>query len=621
MNKKQSEITRKWLVVLMVFCALLVFLCAATWFNFMRFNEKKMSVTGTQEEADLILMLDNGSEKQERWEAQFATVDSPDTPLHFYGETVSGAMYNNKKNAIKNWKIKISPKNECYLNGFWGIEIEIHQFREGKEIVETLNSIVNNSEIKKLEVNPYLDNMMIRFLPGDYFVLSARDKVEEDVIDSEKYVGVVFNFYYDEPLDFSNYVIEYRNDIKISETWVYPVLIISWIIWICALVSFISVLSAKRRVTRELKNSVQAVSVMADLYLYAYIINPEEKTAYPIKGDDGNEIFNFESKHIQDRLYSFAEEDSKSIYTDALKEFLTLSTLDERMQNASNLVFEYVSRKIGWCAIRIFKLEPAKSSVQYILAIQVLNEEKKKLYAIEESIRQKESAVTTQGNFIDNTFFAMDSLFAEIRQTSDRLAKELPDDEYKKMLQSLSDRIEHVYLLKNCVSDLFKVDSDHFELRNESYSINAMVSRLQGILRPFYTGKNFEFQVAVDPAIPDRLYGDKERLMQILVVLLFSSMYITEKGFVRLSVKGKQKENTVELLFSVKDSAVGFSKEQLEEVQEALKYTELKPLENVSAVYMQIMNQILRRMNSELKLISVLDSGSEFYFTVEQKVE
>lgn len=617
---KNESFAGKWLGTLVASFVIILIICGAVQYQFLDFNNKEMYSSGSDTSSLVTVENDIGSEKVEKWNSEIKVSDGTDSVRRFVGETVNLKITNGYDYPIKNWSIRINPKNECYLNGFWGGSVEIHQFRNGEELVESVDSIVSNSEIKGLEVNTYVDYLMIHLQPGDYFVFNPTIRNDESSIVSGEIVGLVFNFYYIEPLDFSDYTLSYHNDIMVKRTWIYPVLIILWVVWLCALISYLSICYSNRRMKRDLQSSVQAISVMADLYLETYMINPDKQSAYLIKGNKEKSLFDFGEGSLQECVDRYIEEDCKENYREDLKQFLRIDTVEDRLGDSSSIVFEYKSKSIGWCSVRIFKLGKIKSDDQYIIAIQDINEERKKLQQVEENIRQKENEVIIQGDFLDNTFFAMNQLVAVIRGTSEGLAAALPEGEGRSMACSINNSIEHLHLLKNCIYDLFTMDTNRFELKKDAYSIVEMVDKLKGILMPFYLGKAFEFQLDIEPSIPKTLRGDRERIMQILVVLLFSSMFVTEKGFVKLSVFGKQNGNVEELIFSVRDSAMGFTEEQVMEIQEVFKDTNLKPLANASMVYLQIMNQILIRMKSELKLVSVLGSGSEFYFSIEQEV-
>lgn len=616
-----SEFTRKWATPLFLSLVVLIILHGIVVYKFLEFDNREMSVTGEDEKAAVTLTMNIGSEKGERWESYIQTSADSNATSVYTGETVMGSLQNTNQFNIRNWSVKISPVNECYLNGFWGGKMEIHQFRNGEEIVGTLEKNVGDADIQNLDVNPYVDTMMVRFLPGDYFVFYPDSVSDTAIVKAGDSIGLVYNFYYIEPLDFSDYVLVYQNDIRMGDTWVYPVIIILWTAWGCALIAFLIVCVMNNRVVRDLQNSTQAISVMADLYLVAYMLDIEKQSAYLIKGENGDSLFDFQKLEIQDSLNRYIEEECKDSYRDELTKFLDLSTIEERMKGTSSIVFEYVSKSVGWCLIRVFKLnQHNNTAARYILAIQDINGEKKKIQEIEDHVRQKENAAMTQGGFLDNTFWAMNELVAAIRGMSGKMAMELADDEQRMMAISINNSIEHLHLLKNCIYDLFKIDEDQFVINNIEYSITEMVDKLKGILTPFFMGKEFEFQQEIDADIPEKLCGDKERIMQILVVLLFSSMFVTKKGFVRLSIFGKQNGNVEELIFSVRDSAMGFTEEQVMEIQEVFRTPYLRPLENASMVYLQIMNQILLKMNSELKLVSILGSGSEFYFSIEQEI-
>jgi len=616
--KNNSESRKKWSVILTAVFIILLISYGIMWYSVLEFNNRDMVVTEDTENTTVWAKSDANNPKGERWNSTIQISENPNDTKMFVGETVNCLVTNDNKFNIINWSYEIRPAYECYLNGFWGGSVEVHQFRNEEEIVETLPGIVANSEIKNLDTIPYINSMMVCLRPGDYFIFTPNPEV--DYVLSKDSVGVVFNFYYLGSLDFSDYCVCYKNNLDLHTLWEYKLLIVIFILWLIGMACYHSLVFLNKRLLHDIKNSDQSISVMADLFLETYRINLKDYSIHLIKSNRETPILNCENKQLQDTVYQYVIDDCFEVYADDLRHFLDFSTLEQRMQDTSNLVFEYKSKTMGWISLRFFKLTGSKDTCQYILTSQDINEERLKLHTYEEHIRQAENVTLLQGSFLDTIFYALNGMVGGIRQDMGNLENTLTDESQKQLSSRVTYNIEHLLLLGNFVYDLFTIEADRFQPISENYNFYEMIEALQGMLAPFREEKEYEFILDIDKSIPAVLKGDKKRLMQILVVLLSSSMIMTKEGYIKLSVYGKKSDDTEELLFSVRDSTEGLTEEQLNEINELINNSKRKYMGNAAYVYFYIMNQILKKMGSELKIVSVYGSGSEFYFSLEQKI-
>ncbi len=82
--------------------------------------------------------------------------------------------------------------------------------------------------------------------------------------------------------------------------------------------------------------------------------------------------------------------------------------------------------------------------------------------------------------------------------------------------------------------------------------------------------KGLQLSSTVDKNVPNNLMGDPTRLAQVLINLVSNSLKFTEKGYVSISVrKLSDKNNEVELEFSVRDTGIGISQDKLHAIFDA----------------------------------------------------
>ena len=80
-------------------------------------------------------------------------------------------------------------------------------------------------------------------------------------------------------------------------------------------------------------------------------------------------------------------------------------------------------------------------------------------------------------------------------------------------------------------------------------------------------GKRLELAWHVQPDVPEALVGDAGRLRQVLLNLMGNAIKFTDRGevVVRVEVNGESPDGEVGLLFSVRDTGIGISRDNQDE--------------------------------------------------------
>lgn len=590
------------------------------WYNTIEINNRKNFFNKSTSDQSISITINSGISQNDKWETMLQLSDNPEDRQVFIGETSSCIIENHKKYELTDWTLTIPVKQECYLNGFWCGNFEVHQFRNNEEIVEEVSSSQENLSDLKIELNEYSPNLMIHLLPGDYLVYLPSEEAQETVIKPHNSTGIGFIFYYQTPVDFSDFEFVYNNHIKLNQLDYFYVILWVIIFWLLFLLTVHILFFAKKKYTTEMYNSIKSISFMADLYQEVHMINLASDTGYLVKGDQKSLMFNFLGTKVTSCFAKYIEEDCKDSYKSELASFLDLNSVSEIIQKVSSIAFEYESVSKGWFSLRFFKIEKEGKIAQLIFTVQDINEEKIKSQNEQEKIKQNEYAQLVRNTFLSTVSFSTDGILNDILAANKQVSEFLKTDEEKAFSSRIAGSIEHLRILQQCVSDMYDIETDSLQVVAEKYNPNEVVSQLLSILKPYYEGKAFEFQKNLADDIPDCLEGDKKRLMEILVLILFSALFITQKGYVKFSIFAKQKDDVEELLFSIRDSGMGFTEDQMKEVYSFLAGAKINSFDNPSLVYLKIIDSILRKMGSELKIVSEFGSGTEFYFTLKQKI-
>jgi PAS domain S-box-containing protein len=88
----------------------------------------------------------------------------------------------------------------------------------------------------------------------------------------------------------------------------------------------------------------------------------------------------------------------------------------------------------------------------------------------------------------------------------------------------------HLLGVINDILDMSKIEANKLELSNISFSFEEMLSRVADIIRFRTNERKQHFVVEIDPAIPPRLFGDDQRLAQVITNLLGNAVKFTPEG-------------------------------------------------------------------------------------------
>lgn len=202
------------------------FFIVASGFIYQYFNVKELNntpisyIAGTD---DRTIEIDacKVTEDTDTWETMLQIADdteNPDSFERYKGATCSIVIQNNQNVKISNWTLRMNISDECYLNGFWCGNFEIHQFRNGVETVEVVNSQNYDVTKIKLDKNEYSKDLMIRLAQGDYMIYIPSETANETVIESNNRVGAGAIFYFEDDLKISDFELTYYKQLKFTQS-------------------------------------------------------------------------------------------------------------------------------------------------------------------------------------------------------------------------------------------------------------------------------------------------------------------------------------------------------------------------------------------------------------------
>ncbi len=166
----------------------------------------------------------------------------------------------------------------------------------------------------------------------------------------------------------------------------------------------------------------------------------------------------------------------------------------------------------------------------------------------------------------------------------------------------------------NGLIDLSIIESGELAIIPENYNVYDMFDSIIEIAQTKLRDKSIDFQIEIEKNIPEVLWGDSERISQIILNLLKNAIKYTEKGTITLKVSRIKSETLCRLKIEVSDTGRGFKEEEIAKIYNPIETTEQSNL-NLS-----VTNYLIEKMGGTLEVSSTFGKGACFMVTLDQKI-
>lgn len=172
----------------------------------------------------------------------------------------------------------------------------------------------------------------------------------------------------------------------------------------------------------------------------------------------------------------------------------------------------------------------------------------------------------------------------------------------------------------NDILDFSKIESDNLQLECVSFHLYDLLEEVVELHILKAEEKEIKLNYLPDSEIPNFLFGDPVRLKQVLINLISNSIKFTpHKGYVELSVDMLEHDmDQVTVRFTVTDTGIGIDPSNQKRIFKPFEQGDLGTTRKYggTGLGLVISSNIIKKMGSEIKLVSDLDKGSEFYFDI-----
>ena len=229
-----------------------------------------------------------------------------------------------------------------------------------------------------------------------------------------------------------------------------------------------------------------------------------------------------------------------------------------------------------------------------------------------EAVKSKQQFLSNMSHEIRTPMNAIIG-FTKVILKTDLTAKQ------KEYLEAIKLSGDALIVLINDILDLAKVDAGKMSFEQTPFKLEASMSAMLHLFETKIQEKNLLLVKKYDTQIPKVILGDAVRLHQIILNLISNAVKFTNSGKITVSATlEEQNDKQVIIKFSVADTGIGISKTKIgtifENFQQATSST--SRIFGGTGLGLAIVKQLVEAQGGTIKVVSELDKGSTFSFTL-----
>ena len=184
-----------------------------------------------------------------------------------------------------------------------------------------------------------------------------------------------------------------------------------------------------------------------------------------------------------------------------------------------------------------------------------LNESNSQLKLANNKLKEQQKL---QREFIDIAAHELRTPIQPIIGLSNIIGSKLKDSELLKMQAVVIRNANRLSRLTGDLLDVARIESQNLRLRKERFNLNENIKNVVDDIKSEFPHTG-EIQLTFEPSSPAFIYGDKERIYQVIINLVRNAFKFTKQGIISIQVDIKRDQTIVR----IKDSGQGLAPEVL----------------------------------------------------------
>ncbi len=182
-------------------------------------------------------------------------------------------------------------------------------------------------------------------------------------------------------------------------------------------------------------------------------------------------------------------------------------------------------------------------------------------------------------------------------------------------VSTLKDSAFNLLSLINDLIDLSKIDAGFTKENTTSINIKNFIDEVIKIFADKVNKSKIEFFINIDKDVPETIKLDTQKLRYILLNIITSSIRLTERGRISVSVSTL---SPGKINFKISDTSSGISTNKLNEIFKPFALTELgnSKIGNATGLGLILAKKYIELLKGDINITSLVGKGTTYNFTI-----
>lgn len=244
-------------------------------------------------------------------------------------------------------------------------------------------------------------------------------------------------------------------------------------------------------------------------------------------------------------------------------------------------------------------------------------------YKMEEANIEIEKAANMKSDFLANMSHELRTpMNAVIGMAEMALRKDMSSD-VREYLNQIRTAGKTLLTIINDILDFSKIESGKMDIIESEFEPLSLIHDITTIMVTRVNAKDVELLIDINPNMPHVLFGDNNRIKQVIINLANNAVKFTKEGKVTLKFNCRRRsERYIDFMFSVEDTGIGIKEQDLDKIFQSFQQVDSKRNRNIegTGLGLAICRQLISLMNGSLSVKSEYGKGSCFSFEIPLKI-